>query len=97
MLHFRWCKGALSFFSPTPDYTWTFTNLEGRETTIVSDGRNGYELQNFNHLLMITSIDIKHAGLYKCKVNSTYNGKDHVDERMARLDVIGLVFQYPIF
>ncbi|XP_046839549.1 contactin-5-like [Xenia sp. Carnegie-2017] len=74
---------------PTPDYTWTFTNLEGRETTIVSGGRDGYELQNFNHLLMITSIDIKHAGLYKCKVNSTYNGKDHVDERMARLDVIG--------
>jgi hypothetical protein len=63
--------------------------LNGTETPITG-GQDGYELQNFNHMLIITSVGAKHDGWYKCKVSSNYGGEKHSDEKTARLAVKGL-------
>jgi hypothetical protein len=76
-------------FRPTPAYSWTFKGLNGVETPITS-GENGYELQDYNHFLMITTVETKHDGWYKCRVSSNYSGQAHVDEKTARLFVKGL-------
>ena len=73
---------------PTPDYSWTFENLKGVEKPITS-GQDGYDLQDFNHVLKIKSIDTKHDGWYKCSASSNYSNEVHVDEKTARLSVKG--------
>ena len=75
---------------PTPDYSWTFRGkADGPEKTIIG-GQDGYELQDYNHVLMITNVATTHDGWYKCKVRSNYNDQVHEDEKEARLYVKGL-------
>ena len=76
-------------YRPTPDYSWTFTGLNGTEILIMS-GQNGYELQDFNHILTVRSVGIKHGGWYTCKVSSDYGGVKHTDKKKAKLSVKGL-------
>ncbi|XP_028410884.1 contactin-5-like [Dendronephthya gigantea] len=73
---------------PTPEYSWTFTGLDGVETQITDD-EDGYQLRDYNHVLTIISVETKHDGWYKCRVNSNYSGQEHYDEKIARLSVKG--------
>ena len=80
----------LFLLRPTPDYSWTFRGkADGPEKTIIG-GQDGYELQDYNHVLMITNVATTHDGWYKCKVRSNYNDQVHEDEKEARLYVKGL-------
>ena len=82
------CYIICCFPRPTPTYSWTVTRFDGFERRI-SNGKDGYDLSDFNHILTIKSINLKHEGLYKCKAESSYGGKKHVDVMEGRIMVKG--------